>query len=67
MENCSAKNVVAEKMAEGEDWVGKEGEGKKKLWMERKVRWERGLWMWGGTQVRLKAMRNPSRLPCQCA
>lgn len=43
MENCSAKKVVAEKKAEGEDWGGVEGEGKKRLWMEGKVGWERGF------------------------
>lgn len=67
MENCSVKKVVAEKKAEGEDWGGVEGEGKKRLWMEGRVGWERGFWMWGGTQVRLEAMRNPSLLPYQWA
>lgn len=60
VENCSAKKVVAEKKAEGEDWIRVEGDGKKKLWMEGKVGRERGFWMWGGTQGRLEAMRNPS-------
>lgn len=66
MENCSAKKVVAEKKAEGEDWGEVEGEGEKAV-DGGEGGMEKGILNVGGTQVRLEAVRNPSLLPYQWA